>query len=180
MEPPSEAGAILAELRESQALQMKLLRRLLLQTPRTGVPSNWDFGDDPLASGEASDQQAALAPIPDGLFNFELHYSGSVKDILAAIIQDLSSHRHIHVWDESLERDLTKKLAAFAKLHFIQLLDSLCLYYGSTYQAAGAYVLNFSAVDEVCTIGGRNRRLEFQPDRLFRIGKVGLCRTWDA
>ena len=144
------------------------------------MASNWDSGDDLLTGGEAGNQQAPLAPLPSSLSNFELHYSGSVKGILAAIIQDLSSHRHIHVWDESLERDLAKKLATFAKSHFVQLLDSLCLYYGSTYQAAGAYVLNFSAVDEVRTIGGRNRRLEFQPDRLFRIGKVHICSNWDA
>ncbi|KAI9774104.1 MAG: hypothetical protein M1840_005197 [Geoglossum simile] len=156
MESPSEAATILAEL----ALQIETLRSLFLQSPGPGSD---------LLAGE---QQAALAPIPDSLSNFELHYSGTVKNILTAIIQDLSSHKHIHVWDESIERDKTKKLAAFAKSRFVDLLDSLCFYYGSTYQAAGAYVLSFSAVDEVRTIGGRNRRQEFQPDRLFRTGKV--------
>ncbi|KAI9782801.1 MAG: hypothetical protein M1839_004552 [Geoglossum umbratile] len=168
----TDLGGVLARLRESQDLQIELLKSLLSQAPRAGTVISRKPDNHPLAGIKADDQRFVLAPVPGGLSNFELHYSGSVKNILSAIMQDLSSHRHIHVWDDSIERDLTKKLAAFAKLNFVQLLDSLCFYYGSTYQAAGAYILSFSAVDEVSTVGAVNRRLPFQFDRLFRIGKA--------
>jgi hypothetical protein len=108
------------------------------------------------------------------LSDFEMHYTDNVRNTLKAVVKEILSQRYIHVWDESVARDPTKKLAAFAYERSVQLLDSLGLYSSSTSAVAGAYVLSFSAVDEVSTVGGKNYRVPVRSDIIpyFRMEKV--------
>lgn len=171
MEPAIEVEAILAQLQGSYTPQMALVKQLLLRTSTTGelggVQPNNDavtYGDEAIHAANSAHAHTIPSLLSPSLFDFELHYAGTVKNTLETIVQEILSQQDIHVWDKSIARDPTKKLAAFAKQYFIQLLDSLSLYYGATYAVAGAYVLSFSAVDDVSTVGGKNYRLPFQSD----------------
>lgn len=106
------------------------------------------------------------------LSKFELHYdidgSDGAIDILKAILQDLSSHRPLHNWDELLVGDAVKDLARFANQEFSRLgLNK------------GTHTLDFSALSEVCTINGVNRR-NYAPSsqvdiaRQFRAARVSV------
>lgn len=85
------------------------------------------------------------------LSEFELHYDldnrPSAINILNTIVQELSSHRSIHDWDEKLVSEPVKKLAIFAQRELISLgFDT------------GSYMVNYAAVDEVRTVCGVNYR----------------------
>lgn len=87
---------------------------------------------------------------------FELHYdfaSTGVTGILESILQDLSSHRAIHNWDLDRASDPLACLASFARRE----LDSS--QFGS-----GSYMVNFSTVDEVVTLGGANQKASAHSD----------------
>jgi len=178
MEPKNEVDAILAKLQESQALQLELMKQLLSRNSTAALHSSaLPTGNDVFYSDNAffvaNDSVARSFPAEEvpNIHEIELHYTDTVKATLRTIVDDVLSRRYIHVWDESLTRDATKKLAVFARRHFLDMLDSLGSYYGATYGAAGSYVLGFSTVDEVVTRGGKNYRLPVQSDlmRNFRM-----------
>jgi hypothetical protein len=82
-------------------------------------------------------------------FDFELHYGlscKSVRDVLREILEDMSSYKHIHNWDEKL---LTSPLKALARV-------------GRRYLNANPLDLNalldHSMVEEILTVSGVNHR----------------------
>ena len=104
------------------------------------------------------------------LSEFELHYGlegSNVISILKMILQDLSSHRSIHNWDEKFTSDPIKEIAsASQKLirHSFQ---------------TGSHLSNCCTAYEVSTVNGVNRRhfsnyllSEFDTNGYFPAAKV--------
>jgi hypothetical protein len=78
-------------------------------------------------------------------FNFELHYGlsyESVRDVLQEILEDMSSYKHIHNWDEKL---LTSPLKALAKVGRRYLNEN---------PLALNTILDHSIVEEILTVSG--------------------------
>lgn len=82
-------------------------------------------------------------------FDFEPHYGlsrKSARDVLHEILEDLSSYKYIHNWDDKLITSPLTALAGVARSHLNEnppYLDSL---------------LEDAVVDEVLTVSGINRR----------------------
>jgi len=122
------------------------------------------------------DQPAPISPgteeilptIPD----FELHYDFdsrySVMHVLDSIVKDLSTYGSVHNWDEKLINDPVKDMAKSATQELILL---------EFYNAS--YVLTYSAVNEVSTLNGMNRR-HLAPERYLPEINVGPSTRWRA
>ena len=80
-------------------------------------------------------------------FNFELHYglsSGSVRDVLDEILEDMASFTHIHDWDKKLITSPLGKLVGVAR-RYVKAND-LSL----------NTLLGHSSVEEILTVHGVN------------------------
>lgn len=127
------------------------------------------FEENPLSVGsKLYDRLCALS-------KFELHYyfdgSYGATEIVRTILQDLSSHRPLHNWDETPVNDVVKNLARFAS-------DGLNRFGLNT----GTHALNCSVLNEVYTINGVTNRSYAPSDQInvmgyFRAARVNLCIT---
>lgn len=84
------------------------------------------------------------------LFDFELHYDvscESVRGVLRAILEDLSSYKQLHNWDEKITTTPLKALAAAAHG-----------YLATSYGSSSNILLAHGRVDEVVTVNGVNQR----------------------
>lgn len=125
-------------------------------------------GNFPSVDSKLYDRLCALS-------KFELHYyfdgSYGATEIVRTILQDLSSHRPLHNWDETLVNDLVKNLARFASDGFSR--------FGLN---EGTHALNYSVINEVYTINGVTNRSYAPFDQInalgyFRAARVSLCIT---
>ena len=85
--------------------------------------------------------------ISSSSFDFELHYelySRSVRDVINEILRDMVTYRHIHDWDRKLITSPHETLAGVVR-KFLYAND---LSLNTS--------LNYSRVEEVVTIEGRN------------------------
>jgi hypothetical protein len=104
---------------------------------------------------DASDVDASSLDVVDipnepfGIPDFDLHYDvtdcASVTGTLENIVQELSSQRYIHNWDEKLVSDNVKETALYAKRELIR-----------TGIRSASYMINFAAVNDVYTTSGIN------------------------
>ena len=106
---------------------------------------------------KSDDLSSQTIPTPLIFPSFEWHYDLSFSDnllrILRTIQQELASHTQLHDWDEKLHPDPVKRIALFAKGEL-----------GRWGFDSGSHILNYSAVDEVATVAGRNYRQSIDPD----------------
>jgi hypothetical protein len=138
--------------RPSAPVEGHIDSRPLDAAPNNIKPASLKSNPSPGNAVEAETSSIDLVNGADEAFSlpdFELHYNifdiSSVKDTLDKIVQEISSQRYIHNWDEKLVSDSVKDTAVYAKRELTR----------NGIGAAG-YMINFATVNNVYTTNGIN------------------------